>query len=187
MQHSFMRIGAIATLVAASATLAGCTFGNRGVIGSRSVNPLGNVTYNTDNGTGSINFSENGINITGTGEDAGSSVSFGGQSLPDNWPSDLATPSNGTLVFSGSSTDNGTTSFSASFSVNGSAGDVLSDMKSKYQSAGWEISGEFNSTYSGVASAGFSITKGENSGSVIIGTDSADTSKTSVTLGAEYK
>ncbi|MFO0704992.1 MAG: hypothetical protein U0517_03470 [Candidatus Andersenbacteria bacterium] len=179
------RIGSLVAVVLATGTLAGCTFGNRGLYGMRDTTPNGTINYNTENGTGSINFSENGLNITG--ENGNSTVNFGSQKLPDNWPSDLPTP-NGTLGFSGSTKgEDGSTSFSAVYTISGSASDAVNDMKSKFQAAGWTVSGEYNANYNGAANAGFSAEKGQNTATVFIGADSTNASQISVTIAGEYK
>jgi|GEM_PF-5641490 len=180
--HRVSRIGAIALAVVATGTLAGCTFGNRG-IGSNN-GQGGTINFNTDNGTGQLNIGENGVSITGN--DGNSTATFG-QGLPANWPSDLPTPDSSTLTFGGSSDDEDGTSFSAIYTSNQSVEDAVNDMKSKLQAAGWTLDGDYNSNYSGTTSSVIGASKGENTASVLIGNDSSQPGVISITVGANYK
>jgi len=176
------RIAALGIFSVSFLSLAGCTLGKTPPIVP--AQEQASIDFSSDEGSGSINLGENGISFSG--ED-GSTTATIGQGLPDNWPSDLPTPE-ADIAFSGSTTEeDGATTFSAVFSSSESADAMLSFLKSQFTAAGWSVEGDYNASYSGTISAGFSATKADNTASILIGSDSSDPGQLTVTIGAEYR
>jgi len=182
MQNKLVRWSVPAAGLVAAVTLAGCTFGAQ---------PTTTQQIQTDNGTANITTSGNDVSITGQSNDT--TFSFG-QGLPDNWPSDLPTPSGATVAFAASEDDasEGTRTYSASFGLdaNANGANVVNQLKSAFQSAGWTVSDETQGTF-GITVAGFEASKGQQTANVafigVSGTTNGQTETSqSVTISAEY-
>lgn len=183
MQHKLKRWAAPAVGILATATLAGCTFGPQ--------QPTTTQQIQTENGTANVTTSGNDVSITG--EANNTSFSFG-QGLPDNWPSDLPTPSGATVAFAASEddADENTRTYSASFSLdaNANGATIINQLKGAFEAAGWDVSEETQGSF-GITVAGFEAEKGQQTASVafigISGTSNGQTETSqTATISAEY-
>ena len=87
------------------------------------------------------------------------SVTVGGTSYPDNWPSDVPKYPNGEIFFSGSSNpQTGESGATVSFSTNDSPSEVMDYYKRELTGSGWQIEG--TATVAGMTT--LNATKGES-------------------------
>jgi hypothetical protein len=178
-KHIFMRLS-LPAIAAAGIALSGCTMYSAPQVQEQ-------PQVQTQPSTLPTSVDSPASNFTITGEEDGAQFQFGG-TLPADWPSTLPVIPNSTLAFATSERNEseGTVTYSATFSSQQSFEAILSDAKSRYAQAGWDIGDEYSGSF-GITTAGFTGKMGQNEVTISVLTDPSAPNQSSVTIVGEYK
>ncbi len=188
-----IKLGALGVLLVAATMLTGCT--KAGSVPEQSVNDkkeAGSITLNTDNGNATVqNDGQDNFNISG--QENGNNFNLSNQ-LPQNWPADLPTPANATIITASAREDNdkGTIEYGASFNSQDSLSNLFSKLKQDLLSQGWQITDQVdgsNTSGLGFLTSVLEAKKGDNKATITMsaGLGADKNAVTAVVLGTYNK